>query len=58
VGIKPCIHRELRERGEDVEKRADEEERIFEIEEDEAEDIENELKKYEAGPGANEPPEE
>src|SRR5574341_123361 len=55
VGIKPCIHRELRERGEDVEKRADEKERIFEIEEDEAEDIENELKKYEAGPAADEP---
>lgn len=59
--IKPCIHRELLDRGEDadkVKKAEDEEEKIFHFEEDEAEELEGEVTGYEAGQSGDEPTEE
>jgi hypothetical protein len=58
VSVKPCIYRELWERGEDAEKAAEEEEKVFEIEEDEAADLESGLSRFEADPGGHEPVEE
>ncbi len=50
VGVKPHIHRELLERGEDPERLGrDEEEHIYEITEDELEDLEREIRGYEQG---------
>jgi len=48
--VKPFIHRELVERGEDPERIGqDEEERIYAIEEGDLEDIEREMRSYEQG---------
>lgn len=59
--IRPCIHRELLDRGEDadkIKKAEDEEEKVFQFEEDEAEELEGEVTGYEAGQSGGEPAEE
>jgi len=55
AGIRPCIHRELLERGEDSEKillAGEQEEQVFEFEESEAEAIEREMEQLDAGQDA------
>jgi hypothetical protein len=50
VGVKPFIHRELIERGEDPERMVPEDkEHIFEIDESDLADIEREMRSYEGG---------
>jgi len=50
TGVKPFIHRELVERGEDPERLgAGDEERVFTIEESDLADIEQEMRSYERG---------
>ncbi len=56
--IKPCIHRELLDRGEDSEKivqSGPEEERVFEFDESEAEVIEREMDELDPGEGKDSP---
>ena len=52
--IKPCIHRELLERGEDMDQvqhgTLHEEERVYEFEEEEADEIEREMDRFEQAP--------
>ncbi len=49
VGVKPLVYRELRERGVDVDKLHIDEETVYEIEEEEMEELEDEVKRFEEG---------
>lgn len=59
AGIRPCIHRELLERGEEIEQvrmgSAEADEKVYEFAEEEAEEIESELDRYDQVPDDDHP---
>lgn len=61
AGVRPCVHRELMERGEDadaIDRGGSEEEKVYEFDDEETEDFEGEVSRYEAEQGGDEPTED